>query len=363
MNKTINGKTWKEIMKELEADFPQECIQTRDYDGVPYISIDDMRNRMDSVIGIDHYNEIYRTKSVEQIKETIAVTVQGCIEILDDNYEVMFRKESSGSSTITFPYLKRKNNDGKMEIVTDENGENVLMKTTTSFANDCKSAEQDAFKRILKTCFHIGLKQLLEKKADPVYTLKVLRDANTSQKNIYIDVDGADSKVKQIVVFGNKKEEFLKAVNGKVTKGMVLSVTGQENEYKGTLQLAFGKFVKPKQAMEKKDVNEKSSCTTSSVGNAKQVPEKKATVKQLTLYSNTPVAERREHPGDYSLTAKSEATGEIYNLVVKGEVAKNMEQWNAFYNATQKEPVKFSFEYVDGMEGATPVMYLTKILG
>ena len=353
MSRTINGKTWKDIMNELEKDFPEECIQIRDYDKVPYISVDDMRERFDSVLGIEHYSEIYRTKSVEKVRDTYVVTVQGRIEILDDNFEVMFVKESSGSSTITFPNVKRRNDAGKNENVLDENGANVTMSTTTSFANDCKAAEQDAFKRIMKTCFHIGLKQLLEKKTGPVYEVVVTANSNTGSPNLYIPIKSKDTAATQLVVFKSKKEDFLKALNGQVSKNQVLHVSGQEQQYNGKLQVVFDKMAKPS-AKEPSKVTE----TAKEASNkASQVQEE---WKCLTLISKTPVTERRNSPGDYSLTAYSEATGDVFNIVIKGEVKETIEKWDAFKAATEKADTKFTFYYVNGKEGETPVLYMRK---
>ena len=106
MGKTINGKSLSQIMAELAADFPPEAIQTRDYDGVHYINVDDFRSRLNSVVGIDHYNERYTPVEIIQAKDTLAVKTLGTIELLDDDYNVIIVKQSPGGSNIAFPKLE-----------------------------------------------------------------------------------------------------------------------------------------------------------------------------------------------------------------------------------------------------------------
>ena len=153
MSRTINGKTVKEVMEALAAPLPKEAFKVRDYDNKPYITVEACYERMDSVLGVEHYNAVYTEPQFVQQKDTYVISTVGTLEILDDNFEVIFRKSGPGTSTVTFPNIEKTENGQKVKVPGN---------IATLVPNDVMSAFQDAFKRICKNKLQIGAKQLSE---------------------------------------------------------------------------------------------------------------------------------------------------------------------------------------------------------
>lgn len=202
MPRTINGKTMAQVLEELSADYPIEELKTRDYDNVKYISAETLRQRLDSVIGVDHYNEHYPCTEIVECGKTIGIKCNGILEILDDDYEIVFVKEAVGGSTITFPKMQDEN--GKP--LKDGNNEIVYSAYTTSFANDCEQAAIDAFKRICKK-LHMT-KQLVElSKPVPRLVKFIGRAAFSEKNNLFADIE-LDGRRTRIAVFKKQASIF-----------------------------------------------------------------------------------------------------------------------------------------------------------
>jgi len=216
VSKTINGLSMKEIMEKLQEDFPQEVVKTRDYDGVPYISVDDFRERLDSVVGPEHYNEMYDEVKIEVTKDTYATKTKCRLEFLDDNFEPVLVKESAGGSIIAFPKVDEvisEVKDGVKQTITvkDTGGKvvKVVGTTTTSIPNDIDGACQDAFKRICRKMLGMGKRQLEVAKKGVAYKVTVKR-CSPYRDMIFGDLvyNGKDYK---LAVFQNNVAAFKQA--------------------------------------------------------------------------------------------------------------------------------------------------------
>ena len=192
MTRTINGKPIPEIITALQADFPEEDIENRDYDNVPYISVDAYRKRLNDVVGIDHYTETYDNVELVKAGETYAVKTMCHLTLLDDEYVSIFTKDSSGGSIIAFPKVDKLNADGKPCKDAENKTIKIPGNVTNSLPNDFDSACQDAFKRICKKQFNMGKEQLKRKSKGTVYTVKIIdiREYNGSYYgNMYLQPD------------------------------------------------------------------------------------------------------------------------------------------------------------------------------
>lgn len=232
MSKTINGKPITKIMEELQADFPEDVIQTRSYDGIPYMSADILRNRLDEVVGVGHYNELYSDAEVVQVKESYATKVKCRLEFLDDDFEVCLVKEANGGSNIAFP-----KDDNKDEL-----------SKTQSLPNDVYAAGTDAFKKICKNLLHIGERQIEKAKNGVAYAIKInslkAYGANIFGYGTLQSEEG--EKQYNIAIFKSEVEAFKKAYGDiDSAKGKVITFYGKEGtDPKGNPQLVFKKVAK-----------------------------------------------------------------------------------------------------------------------
>jgi len=239
MDKTINGKTLGQIFAELTQPFDKNKIRTRDYDKMPYISVDDLRERLDSVVGSYHYNETYTEPKIMKVKDTYGVSVIGRIEFLDDNFEPVLVKECVGGTSITFPKVDKQisNALGNVETIKQE------MTTTNSFANDCMAACQDAFKRICKK-IGIGAKDLEQAAKGEVYevTLKFPVDYSRSTKGYFSDITSGGAPVR-LAVFSNKLELFKAGIPQGTAAGTSFYIVGKlGKDNRGNDQIIFADF-------------------------------------------------------------------------------------------------------------------------
>lgn len=236
MPRTINGKTISQVLEELAADYPSEDIETREYDNVKYISHETLRQRLDTVIGVDHYNEHYPCVEVVESGKTIGIKCNGILEILDDDYDIVFVKEAVGGSTITFPKMQ----DANGKQLKDANGEAIYSAYTTSFANDCEQAAIDAFKRI---CKKLHMTRQLQEMSKPVPKLvKFKRRATFTDKNmLFTDIE-LDGKQIRFAVFSRQASAF-KQKFSEIKGGEEVYCFGSEGkDNKGNAQFIFSSF-------------------------------------------------------------------------------------------------------------------------
>lgn len=248
--RTIHGMPLSKIMEELAADISGDIIKTRDYDGIAYITVDTYRKQLDTVVGVDHYNEYYTEPVVVQTKNTYGIMLKGTIELLDDNYEPVLRKECAGATTVNFANLTGVEN----RPLTDENGEKLQVNNATNFANDVKMACQDAFKSICRK-FLIGEAQLKKAKMGHVYNITFLHTTSYVEKGLFADVKCDDPEVKRFAVFKNKMEQLKNVYPNGFMKGQKIAVYGSKKEDKrGNLQIIFEKLAESNPSAESQKV-------------------------------------------------------------------------------------------------------------
>lgn len=323
--RTINGKTITEVITELGKDFPDTAIKVREYDNVVYIPERELRNRLDAVIGIEHYNEEYTEPVYTQVKGTYGISTVGRLEILDDDFKPVMVKTCVGASSITFPKISK----------TDEQGKDIKVEaeTTNSFANDSMAACQDAFKRICKK-LGMGVRQLEEAKKGKMYELVVAADRSYGNKGTYVDCGSIT-----LAIFSNKAECAKKVFPNGFKKGDRLFVYGKENEYNGKPQLIFESFAErqvkasseqPKQA----DVQKPQQKTPQS----KTAPTSKEMVSGITVELNLS-GEIVQKQNQYMIGCVNTATGEIGRLFFSEENQRKLEA-NGFWVTMKNEALK-----------------------
>ena len=59
---------YQRFFKELEKDISEDVIEKRNFDGMEYISVDVFKDRLDEVIGVDHYTEEYSECKIVTLK-------------------------------------------------------------------------------------------------------------------------------------------------------------------------------------------------------------------------------------------------------------------------------------------------------
>lgn len=183
MGRTINGKPVSEVFKELEKDISEDVIEKRNFDGMEYISVDVFKDRLDEVIGVDHYTEEYSECKIVTLKDTIAVSTMGKLTILDDDYIPFKTVCAPGGASIIFPYIDKKDENGNI-IYIEKNGKQVPEKipgrNTDALANNQMSACQDAFKRMCKK-LNIAKNQVAKMNATPEFTITFSQDVTLEE--------------------------------------------------------------------------------------------------------------------------------------------------------------------------------------
>ncbi len=196
---TINQKTIQEVLTELKKPFPAEEIKIRDFDNQPYISVGTFIDRLNEVLGADHYSDEYSDITIFNAKDSYCVSAVCTLSILDDDYKVIFKKSMAGGSNINFP----KDKETKTRI-----------SETTSMPNDIASACQDAFKRVCSKRLGIGDEQLTVAAQGVKYDVILDRPLREYNGNIFGDIRNGDSHLK-LAVFKSvastieNKEELL----------------------------------------------------------------------------------------------------------------------------------------------------------
>lgn len=224
-------------MKELRAPLG-DVVKTRSFDGMPYVPVETIRKRLDDVIGREHYNETYET-TVETARDTVAIMAKGRIEVLSDDFEIVFVKEAGGGKTVIFPKIKKKDDRGvEIEVPGTE---------TNEFANAVASACQDAFKRICTSKFGIGEMELAGAKPTKKGGEEkiVMFNANVAYNNgkyffAPVTVDGAENK---LAVFSKELATFQAGIPQGTPAGTAFKMLVKPGTDKqGNKQLVFQAF-------------------------------------------------------------------------------------------------------------------------
>ncbi len=334
MDRTINGKTLKQVFEDLAQDLPEEVIQSRSFDNVAYINVDDYRNRVNEVLGADHYDERYHNTTIEKIGDTAIVRTECTIVLLDDAYEPIKEYSRPGATNIIFLNTEKVGEDGKV-VMDEATKKPVMVKSDTprDIANNISTACQDAFKRICKNDFLIGKRQLDTLKKGEVFELTIIGTPYEKNGHRFFTCKTEKGEDIKLAVFKNKAQEFDKAFPEPVS-GSVVFVTGKDGaDSFGKRQLIFDK------------ADKKGSSTKN----------KKEKAQELTLKvkSKTAVLERKSKPGDFSMQV-IDSKGKTRNVVIPKDTVESIgaETWGKFVIrcADVASPTEFSMVCVETKE-------------
>ena len=141
---TVNGKTLLQIEQELMEPIPREKLQY--HNGVAYFPIEVYEERFLEVIGGRRWFHLLTPHvKISQVNNRYLVSVVVRMEIISDDNEIVWVKETSGGSNV---------------ILLSDSGE------AKSLKSDVASAASEAYKNLYKM-FGIGVEQLRNlKKSD-----------------------------------------------------------------------------------------------------------------------------------------------------------------------------------------------------
>lgn len=243
MARTINGKPISQILNELAADLPENSICYRTFDKMPYIPIEVFTERLNSVVGIDHYNEKYKELTITHANESYCVNVIGSITLLDDNYEPLFTKEIGGGSNINFSNIDELDENGNVLLDKYDKPKKIKSSSTNSVPNDTTSACQDAYKKICKK-LGIGVNQLDALEKDDIYEITFTNELKDSKGNAYFSEISCNDKKYRFALFKNKFDDFSKLGNlntlAKDIKNKTIKIYGKlGTDPRGNAQIVF----------------------------------------------------------------------------------------------------------------------------
>lgn len=269
MSKTINGMTLKEVFEKFQEDLPSEAIQIRDYDDVLYISVDNLRKRLDEVIGPEHYNEHYSDIELVSAKDTIAIKCKCTLELLDDDFNVILVKESAGGNTLAFPKIDEKVSsvDGDVRTFTtikkqDGKPNQIVGLTINSIPNDLDSACQDAFKRICKKQLGIGRRQLEIAENGILYVVFVKSYKKTEKGHVFCDIEWNGQPYK-FACFAKQVKELENRYGSERLSGKIIAFYGKEGkDGMNNPQLIFSKPGEVPEEFKKPNYKPSSKSTT-----------------------------------------------------------------------------------------------------
>lgn len=337
MGRTINGKPISEVFKELEKDISEDVIEKRNFDGMEYISVDVFKDRLDEVIGVDHYTEEYSECKIVTLKDTIAVSTMGKLTILDDDYIPFKTVCAPGGASIIFPYIDKKDENGNI-IYIEKNGKQVPEKipgrNTDALANNQMSACQDAFKRMCKK-LNIAKNQVAKMNATPEFTITFSQDVTLEEgKHLFPNIICNGKRIK-LAIYKNHIPELIKKFPSKVisrdTTICVCGNLGKDN--RGNNQIVFVKFGKGK--------------PTGTSGNPTSAPAEQNTSKQNTSGNsvqnqNTTAENATKYPvvsmnivttgvvkpvqNQFFVPVTNKSTGEVFKLYFTSEKVETLKQ-------------------------------------
>lgn len=337
MGRTINGKPISEVFKELEKDISEDVIEKRNFDGMEYISVDVFKDRLDEVIGVDHYTEEYSECKIVTLKDTIAVSTMGKLTILDDDYIPFKTVCAPGGASVIFPYIDKKDENGNI-IYIEKNGKQVPEKipgrNTDALANNQMSACQDAFKRMCKK-LNIAKNQVAKMNATPEFTITFLQDVTLVEGQNLFPIITCNGKRIKLAVFKNHVPELLKKFPSKViarnTSVCVCGNLGKDN--RGNEQIVFEKIGKGTPTTSENTASAPATQNTNGqTGSAAQNQKNQNTTAQkenaypvvdVTLVTTGVV---RPVQDQFAVPVTNKATGEVLKLYFKQEKVENLKK-------------------------------------
>ena len=337
MGRTINGKPVSEVFKELEKDISEDVIEKRNFDGMEYISVDVFKDRLDEVIGVDHYTEEYSECKIVTLKDTIAVSTMGKLTILDDDYIPFKTVCAPGGASVIFPYIDKKDENGNI-IYIEKKGKQVPEKipgrNTDALANNQMSACQDAFKRMCKK-LNIAKNQVAKMNATPEFTITFLQDVTLVEGQHLFPNVTCNGKRLKLAVFKNHVPELLKKFPSKViarnTSVCVCGNLGKDN--RGNEQIVFEKIGKgtpttsenTASAPAAQNTNGQTGSAAQNQTNQNTTAEKENAypVVDVTLVTTGVV---RPVQDQFAVPVTNKATGEVLKLYFKQEKVENLKK-------------------------------------
>ena len=337
MGRTINGKPVSEVFKELEKDISEDVIEKRNFDGMEYISVDVFKDRLDEVIGVDHYTEEYSECKIVTLKDTIAVSTMGKLTILDDDYIPFKTVCAPGGASVIFPYIDKKDENGNI-IYIEKNGKQVPEKipgrNTDALANNQMSACQDAFKRMCKK-LNIAKNQVAKMNATPEFTITFLQDVTLVEgQHLFPNVTCNGKRIK-LAVFKNHVPELLKKFpSGVIARNTSVCVCGNlGKDNRGKEQIVFEKIGKgtpttsenTASAPVAQNTNGQTGSAAQNQTNQNTTAEKENTypVVDVTLVTTGVV---RPVQDQFAVPVTNKATGEVLKLYFKQEKVENLKK-------------------------------------
>ena len=337
MGRTINGKQISEVFKELEKDISEDVIEKRNFDGMEYISVDVFKDRLDEVIGVDHYTEEYSECKIVTLKDTIAVSTMGKLTILDDDYIPFKTVCAPGGASVIFPYIDKKDENGNI-IYIEKNGKQVPEKipgrNTDALANNQMSACQDAFKRMCKK-LNIAKNQVAKMNATPEFTVTFSQDVTLEEgKHLFPNIICNGKRIK-LAIYKNHIPELIKKFPSKVisrdTTICVCGNLGKDN--RGNNQIVFEKIGKGTPTTSENTASAPATQNTNGqTGSAAQNQKNQNTTAQkenaypvvdVTLVTTGVV---RPVQDQFAVPVTNKATGEVLKLYFKQEKVENLKK-------------------------------------
>lgn len=337
MGRTINGKPVSEVFKELEKDISEDVIEKRNFDGMEYISVDVFKDRLDEVIGVDHYTEEYSECKIVTLKDTIAVSTMGKLTILDDDYIPFKTVCAPGGASVIFPYIDKKDENGNI-IYIEKNGKQVPEKipgrNTDALANNQMSACQDAFKRMCKK-LNIAKNQVAKMNATPEFTITFSQDVTLEEgKHLFPNIICNGKRIK-LAIYKNHIPELIKKFPSKVisrdTTICVCGNLGKDN--RGNNQIVFEKIGKGTPTTSENTASAPATQNTNGqTGSAAQNQKNQNTTAQkenaypvvdVTLVTTGVV---RPVQDQFAVPVTNKATGEVLKLYFKQEKVENLKK-------------------------------------
>lgn len=337
MGRTINGKPISEVFKELEKDISEDVIEKRNFDGMEYISVDVFKDRLDEVIGVDHYTEEYSECKIVTLKDTIAVSTMGKLTILDDDYIPFKTVCAPGGASVIFPYIDKKDENGNI-IYIEKNGKQVPEKipgrNTDTLANNQMSACQDAFKRMCKK-LNIAKNQVAKMNATPEFTVTFSQDVTLEEgKHLFPNIICNGKRIK-LAIYKNHIPELIKKFPSKVisrdTTICVCGNLGKDN--RGNNQIVFEKIGKGTPTTSENTASAPATQNTNGqTGSAAQNQKNQNTTAQkenaypvvdVTLVTTGVV---RPVQDQFAVPVTNKATGEVLKLYFKQEKVENLKK-------------------------------------
>lgn len=370
MGRTINGKPVSEVFKELEKDISEDVIEKRNFDGMEYISVDVFKDRLDEVIGVDHYTEEYSECKIVTLKDTIAVSTMGKLTILDDDYIPFKTVCAPGGASVIFPYIDKKDENGNI-IYTEKNGKQVPEKipgrNTDALANNQMSACQDAFKRMCKK-LNIAKNQVAKMNATPEFTITFLQDVTLVEgQHLFPNVTCNGKRIK-LAVFKNHVPELLKKFpSGVIARNTSVCVCGNlGKDNRGNEQIVFEKIGKgtpttsenTASAPVAQNTNGQTGSAAQNQTNQNTTAEKENTypVVDVTLVTTGVV---RPVQDQFAVPVTNKATGEVLKLYFKQEKVENLKK-SGFWETLEENASKGVELFVKVEKSGNNLLFLEK---